>query len=173
MPSTDAPKPARKKRPWWASLIKALCGVIVVVGGCFIFLFGGLFAELWMRSGPGPFERKNMEAIVEQVRLTQMKPGEEKDFKLDHLSDPKSLHPFRAPCYGNDVGHVWARMSSEGWLTVVIETNDMGHAGSFGFAYSDLPLADSHGRHLNVPGMLNEPRKKIDEHWWEVQYSLG
>lgn len=69
----------------------------------------------------------------------------------------------------------------DGNLTVVIETRDLGHAGEYGFAYSDRPLSpepfDGGGSWLriDVPGDLNMvmPEMKIDGHWWKVECNLN
>lgn len=148
----------------------------------------------------GPFNRKNLEAIVAEVRARRLTPGESADLRLDDIYKPRSLHLRKKDegverCQGK--GNVWASMTTAGKLKVVIETSDQGHAGEFGFAYSDEPLslipdqsppdpfADSPSAerrpstalecyHLGVPGRLDfsAPRLRIDRHWWEVYKGL-
>jgi hypothetical protein len=74
---------------------------------------------------------------------------------------------------------VW-RGAAEGALQVVIETVDDGHAGEYGFAYSDVPLEsqpmeDAPRWHtLALPGTLRitRPGDRIDAHWWKDRYNL-
>lgn len=133
----------------------------------------------------GRFDRPLFEAIVAQVRQAGLKPGTQQEFILEPLSDPKSLHPR-----GEDeaskwparkgADRVWAQVSAKGELKVVIETRNLGHAGAYGFAYSDTTLSpapmDGEGNwyRIDVPGHLYivVPKMKIDGHWWEVLNNL-
>ena len=70
-------------------------------------------------------------------------------------------------------------MTAAGKLKVVIETRDLGHAGEYGFAYSEVPLITSPCRaiwlELDLPGHLTiaQPSMKIDDNWWEVLNNLN
>ncbi len=61
---------------------------------------------------------------------------------------------------------------------MVIETRDNGHAGEYGFAFSDVPLTkepfmdSSNWYRVDVPGHLYLVGEQIDEHWWSVLYNL-
>ncbi|HSI11015.1 MAG TPA: hypothetical protein VK961_03175 [Chthoniobacter sp.] len=145
----------------------------------------GLLSVIFQQN-PGRFDRPQFEAIVAQVRQAGMKPGTEQQFFLTDFSDPKSLRPLSEGeamklFSGKGAGHVWAQLSPQGSLKVVIETRDLGHAGEYGFAYSDTALSptpmDGGGNwyQVEVPGYLNivEPRMKIDEHWWKVLNNLN
>jgi len=135
------------------------------------------------KQNSGRFDRKSLGGLVEQVRLMRLMPGEQKEFRVDTLSDPKSIRPLKSGTIVDGeqgVGHVWAEVSRDGKLKVVIETRNLGHAGEYGFAYSDvalLPEPFGTGRDwfsINVPGHLNlvQPSMKVDEHWWKVVYNL-
>jgi hypothetical protein len=71
-------------------------------------------------------------------------------------------------------------MTADSKLKVVVETRDLGHAGEYGFAYSEVPLAagppggGSNWSELDLPGRLKlvQPDMKIDDNWWQVCYNL-
>lgn len=54
----------------------------------------------------------------------------------------------------------------------------MGHAGEYGFAYSEVPLMpvplDANWSTVDVPGRLTivGSDAQIDEHWWAVLNNL-
>ena len=112
-----------------------------------------------LRQKPGSFDRKHFEAVVAQVRSMSPAAGEEARFRLDDPSDPASLgmlKPNETFARGEGASNLWGRVSPTGELKVVIETRDLGHAGGYGFAYSDVPLSPkSFGGDwffLDVPG---------------------
>src|SRR5689334_13882749 len=86
-------------------------GVLVLIAyGGYLFLKNTPFG-LFLHQNPGPFDRKRFEAIVQEVRAVKMKPGEEKELRLDNLSDPKSLRllkPEEEFHIGQLAGSVWA-----------------------------------------------------------------
>ncbi|MBK9258680.1 MAG: hypothetical protein IPM54_02465 [Polyangiaceae bacterium] len=133
------------------------------------------------RQNPGFFHRKHFEAVVARVRSMAPAPGQEARFRLDDPSEPTSLR-FVAPAEefarGAGSGTVWAAVTPDGKLKVVIETRDLGHAGEYGFAYSDVPLSPQPfggaWSTIDVPGHINlvKPDMNIDEHWWKVLYNL-
>ena len=138
--------------------------------------------ELIKNQNAGEFKRNHFEDVVEQVRLMTPNETEEIYLRLDDLSDPKTVrNATRSEMYirGGGAGNIWATKSRSGVLKVVIQTKDLGHAGEYGFAYSDVPLTlQPFGEHwftLDLPGRINivDPKMKIDEHWWEVLYNLG
>ena len=160
----------------------------VVVGlGCLVALTVLLVVLLFtplgffvLQQGAGTFDKPRFEAVVQEVRQRALKPGASIELRLDDIHDPKSLRVRKANEVfdrGQGVGNVWATVTADGKLKVVIETRDLGHAGQYGFAYSDAPLTptpSSWGKdvfELDVPGDLQAPAKKIDDHWWEV-YNL-
>ena len=165
-----------------ATRIKIICSVAILLlalGAAAVFISSPLGHAL--RQNPGSFDRERFEAVVAQVRSMSLVPGEETQLRLDDPSDPMSLRMLKPNEYfarGQGAGSVWASVTPDGELKVVIETRDAGHAGEYGFAYSDVPLSpqpfgggwDS----LDVPGRIHlvQPKMKIDDHWWEVLYNL-
>jgi hypothetical protein len=134
-----------------------------------------------LRQNPGGFDRARLEAVVEMVRTLDLKPGEVRALRLDDPADPSSLRtspPGEQFARGRGAGNVWAEKTAAGGLKVVVETRDLGHAGEYGFAYTDAPLAltplAEGWSTVDVPGHMNivRPSMQIDEHWWEVVYNL-
>ncbi len=161
------------------------CVIIVLVAVAYFLLACtpvGMITIVF-KQNPGRFDRQSLEAIVAQVRLAELKPGELREFVVDRAKDPKSLQAFQPDqslSRGHGAGHVWAQMSVDNKLKVVIETRDLGHAGEYGFAYSDVPLlpapSGSSGDWytIDVPSHLTlvTPAMKINDHWWKVAYNL-
>jgi len=152
--------------------------LLAVVAGA-LFLFTPLGNAL--RGKRGGFDRGHFEAVVTQVRSMSLAAGEEVQLRLDDPSDPTSLRflkPGETFHRGQGAGNVWARLTPDGELTVVIETKDRGHAGEYGFAYSDVPLTPQPfgggWLMIDVPGHINivQPKMKIDDHWWKVLNNL-
>jgi hypothetical protein len=163
------------------SRILITAGIVTLIGyGGYVFFKHTPFG-LFLDQNPGPFDRERFQAIVQEVRAIGLKPGEEKELRLDNLSNPKSLRALKAEEQfhrGQGAGSVWAAMTEDGKLKVVVETKDLGHAGEYGFAYSDTRLSpEPFGEgwlSLNVPGHLKlvQPKMQLDDHWWEVLYNL-
>ena len=140
-------------------------------------------APIWsMDQNPGTFKRKTFAAIVDKVREVTPTETEEIRFYLEDLSSPESLRSLDSEerfMRGEKAGLVWASKSSSGDLKVVIQTKDLGHAGEYGFAYSDTPLNltsfEKPWFFIDVPGRLNivTPKMQIDKNWWKVVYNLG
>jgi hypothetical protein len=111
----------------------------------------------------------------------ELEPDRDHALRIDDLTKPQSirfLKPEEAFRRGQNAGNVWARRSSNGKLSVVIETRDLGHAGEYGFAYSDVALSPrpfgASWLEIDVPGPLSLvlPNMKIDDNWWKVVYNL-
>jgi hypothetical protein len=170
--------------------LSRIAGVLTTLWILALIAYGGYVVltnsplGLFLDQNPGPFDRERFEAIVQEVRALKVKPGEEKELRLDDLSDPKSLRVLKSDeefykfRLGRRAGNVWATMTPERKLKVVIETRDLRHAGEYGFAYSEAvlspePFGESWFR-LDVPGRLKqvEPKRQIDDHWWEVKNGL-
>jgi hypothetical protein len=134
------------------------------------------------QQNPGPFDRDYFESVVKHVRARGLKPGEKKGFSVDDLAkapSPDAIKLKRDFRSGPGAGTIWAEMTVEGKLKVVIMTRDLGHAGEYGFAYSEaplkpIPLGGGSWLRLDLPGHLNIvlPDMKIDENWWQVIYNL-
>jgi hypothetical protein len=158
-------------------MILAVC--VIALAAMLIFTPLG-FLLVRVDQNPGPFNRKDLETVVEEIRIMGLKPNSETELRLDTLSDPKSLRPLKKAEHfyaGQGAGRVWAEASPDGKLKVAIETRDLGHAGYYGFAYSDVPLSPQRDNggwfSIAVPGPLTsvQPSMKIDEHWWKVETS--
>lgn len=156
----------------------SLCVLTLGLGIGVLIRFSPLYITL--RQNPGWFHQAHYEAVVAQVRSMHLEAGIETALRLDDPADPKSLRkvkPDESFRRGAGVGNVWA-ISKNGKLKVVIETQDLGHAGEYGFAYSDEVLSlQPFGEHwytLDVPGKINivQLDMKIDDHWWKVAYNL-
>ncbi len=155
-----------------------LCLLTLGLGVGVLIRFSPLYITL--RQNPGWFHQAHYEAVVAQVRSMQLEAGIETALRLDDPSDPKSLRkvkPDESFSRGAGEGNVWAILQ-DGKLRVVIETQDLGHAGEYGFAYSDEVLSPQpfgeQWHTLDVPGKINivQPDMKIDDHWWKVAYNL-
>jgi hypothetical protein len=156
-------------------------GIVVLLAVGVYLLVTFTPVGIWSQQNAGPFDRERFMEIVAHVRLMGIAPDEEKELQLADVSKPDSLRalaPNTTLARGQGAGRVWARVSADGKLTVVIETRDLGHAGEYGFAYSDVALSPKpFGKDwftIDVPGHLNIvlPEMKIDEHWWRVLYNL-
>jgi hypothetical protein len=157
----------------------ACVGLLLALGVGALIVYSPLGISL--RQNPGSFEREHFSAVVARVRSLALPPGKEALLRLDDLSDPASLRMLEADeCFerGRNAGNVWAGVAPDGLLKVVIETRDLGHAGEYGFAYSDVSLSarpfEGDWFTIDVPGRINLvlPRMKIDDHWWQVVYNL-
>jgi hypothetical protein len=158
--------------------VKTLAVALVALVGLGALVVGVLVR--YVLPALGGFDRRRFEAVVEEIRRRPLRPGEEAALRLDPKA-PGSVHLVEAEeelVRGGGAGRVWAARSKEGHLKVVIETRDLGHAGEYGYAYSDAPLKlaplDANWSTVDVPGRLNivGPDARIDEHWWAVLYNL-
>lgn len=126
-----------------------------------------------------PFEQNRLQALVEAVEAMGVKSGEEEiEMRFDRMDDPQSLR-LRRPGpsdyipRGQEAGNVWASRDSNGNLTVIILTKDFGHAGQFGYAYSEIPPQEfGEGEPLEFGELPNlrctTTDWKVAENWWQV-----
>lgn len=162
------------KRALLGCAVVLLVAGIARVTGC---ADGALSAVYQAAAG---FDRAYLEAIVAEVRRRPFPAGQEATFRLADPSDPRTLRAADGEELrrGGGAGLVWARRTAEGKLQVTIETRDLGHAGEYGFAYSELTLGltqlpgDGSWQQTDVPGRLTILGKRIDERWVEVLYNL-
>jgi hypothetical protein len=157
----------------------ALCVVALGFVGAFLTdRMAVLNLYLAFNQNPGWFHRARYEAIVDEVRKQPMTPGADYDFRVDSLSQPSTLHltrPNEITGRGQGVGNVSAMLTPAGKLRVVIETQDLGHAGEYGFAYfedeiTQVSYTDTADR-LAGP-MLWFFDGGIDDHWCRAVYNL-
>ncbi len=150
-----------------------LAGVcVLLVAGCGVLATYTSFdlglITLPFKQNAGRFDRKLMESIVEKVRHSKLEPDTQATFSLDPITGAISPTKRELDLYGS---YVSAVVSPSGRLKVVIVTRNLGHAGSYGFAFSDDPWAPSPWEHgiyyLDVPFHVDmtRPSMKIDDHW--------
>jgi len=139
------------------------------------------FADLicFVPRDAGPFHRAEMESLVVQVRSQKFEG--KKGFIWTEQSGVATLlpKPQTGAAYIFESRWVEAERGADQHLKVVIVTDDEGHAGTYGFAFSDVPLPptpdenypeDKSRLQLDVPSPVcfSYPRMQIDAHWWEV-----
>jgi hypothetical protein len=156
-------------------------GIVAVVLGIYYYKELCMLIYIGRHQGPGKFDRSKYEAIVRNVKAFEMKAGEKKLFKLNNFEDPNSIQalPGNIDKHGTyGPGLIWAEKTNKGLYKIVIRTRDLGHAGEYGFAYSDTLLtATSIGNGwstIPVPGHINlvTSDMKIDDNWWKVVFNL-
>lgn len=169
-----------EKRRLRRKVVLVLAGLGISLLGALLFV-GSRIGWIPFLQNPGSFDRERFERVVDQVRRSGLAPGETREFRLDDPREPTSLRPCReGETFGRGLGagSVWGERTREGKLKVVIETRDLGHAGEYGFAFSEEPLepkpCGGGWSTLDVPGHLNLvlPDMKIDGSWWRVLYNL-
>jgi hypothetical protein len=131
--------------------------------------------------GHDRFDRKQLQAIVDHARQLNIEPEKDVEMRIDEIENPKALRylrPGESFRIGQGRGNVWIRVSKAGHLKCVIETSDQGHAGEYGFAFSDDPWVlreyehDNNWHTVDVPGhqlFLTLPNMKIDQNWIAVE----
>ena len=141
----------RKTLKTLAIALAVLVGLGALVVGAFV---------LYLRPTAGRFDRRRFEAVVEEARRRPIRAGGAVALRLDPNA-PDSVHLIEAEeelVGGGGAGRIWATRTEEGHLKVVIETRDMGHAGEYGFAYSEVPLMpvplDANWSTVVLPGRL-------------------
>jgi hypothetical protein len=147
---------------------------LTIVCVCLVAVAAGV-RSAWLFLGG--FDRSRFEAIVEEARSRSIAPGETVALRV-HPGSSHLVETDSTLTRGAGRGRVWASRTKEGHLKVVIETNDLGHAGQYGFAYSDVALApepmDTNWSTIDVPSQLRivDADGRIDEHWWRVLNNL-
>ncbi|HUU69073.1 MAG TPA: hypothetical protein VM186_06085 [Planctomycetota bacterium] len=163
----------------WAKVLLIVACVLLAAGYYAVnYTWVGMLTIVFQQN-PGRFHRERFEQVVEQVRLSGLKSGETRTFVLEDMTDPKSLRPPREGELWYRPGAVWGELTADGKLKVVIQTRALGHAGRYGFAYSEAPLSlrsygGSRWQYLDLPCDLNLalPSMKIDEKWWKMLNNL-
>ncbi len=165
------------RTPIYWSIIGGVAGGVCAAALVFI----ALPHILGIPSNAGSFDRAKMENLVAQVR--NKKFSGDRQFYWTAVSGTTALST-EAPADPN----LWAERIDDQDLKVVIWTKNGGHASfSYGFAYSDVPLAPdgipkdspvfftsgpneviAHSATLPFgdPGLHSI--RRIDAHWWEV-----
>jgi hypothetical protein len=164
----------RNKMRWWLNaltLTAVAVGFFVCLPAIVFYLY--FVVSIGMEQNPGPFDRPRLEHIVQQVRQQDFEG--EQTFVLDAAGNLKKLQD---DAYGSgypSLPTIYASRASDGTLRVTIVTVDLGHAGMYGFLYSDriLRLEPDSNTHnlviLDVPGLNPTTfEEEIDDHWWKV-----
>jgi len=114
--------------------------------------------------GAGKFDRDRCERIVAQVRARGITPGHPTWFRVNDDLDAATLAPMPDMAHGRGDGRgiVRASVTADHKLAVSIETRDDGHAGEYGFLYTDpgIPDADLEGTRLD-----SQREDRIDDRW--------
>jgi hypothetical protein len=106
------------------------------------------------------------------VRTRVTEAGRLYEFRLDTRLDPQSLSlvtPHAQRTRGDGRGLVRASMNATRALVVSIETRDDGHAGEYGFMYTD-PGGDSGD--LERVRRDSQHEEHIDARWVRWKYDL-
>ena len=114
--------------------------------------------------GAGKFDRERCERIVAQVRARNIAPGHSTWFRVSDDLDATTLAamPEQAHGRGDGRGIVRAYLSADRKLAVSIETRDEGHAGEYGFLYTDPGMA---GADLEGTRLDSQSEERIDDRW--------
>lgn len=120
--------------------------------------------------GSEPFERAQLEAVVDAVRPRVTEPNKLYTWKLAESLDPATLGPDPAVHgRGDGRGLVRAEMDDAHHLAVSIETVDQGHAGESGFMYTDPGFADAD---LEAVQRDSQHETRIDDRWVRWVFDL-
>jgi hypothetical protein len=155
-----------KKRKWTIGCLGGVAALLVLGVGIGVYVLKPF-------GGPGPFQQSDLEPVIALIREEKLEPGRVHRFRLDDELSPKSLRRLKGDeriMRGQGRGLVWAEVKPEGELRVAIETVDRGHAGEWGFLYSDGPVTtadiDELGREWHL-------ESEITTNWWIIHYDLG
>lgn len=118
-----------------------------------------------------PFPRAELQAVVAAVRSQNLKPGQLYRFRLNEELSAESLRPLKQRVLrGRGRGLVWAEITENGTLKVIIETQDNGHFGEEGYLFSDTFVSTSDVQELGREWIV---QRQLSPHWWVVFYNLG
>lgn len=155
-----------------------ICGAVVllILLVCAATPAGQLLVLSLFEDRRGPFDKPRFEAVVKEVQRRGLKPGERLKLHLDRMDDPGSLRPQRTEDRdrGAGSGNVFAIRKPGGELIVVIETKDLGHAGEYGYAYSEThPAHQGYNNLFRLDAEENlsctDPDWEVERNWWKVQ----
>lgn len=125
---------------------------------------------------PGVDDHARYEGIVAKIRGLELRAGERKEFRLDRPADATTLRldaESPPPPRGQGAGTVWAEKDEQGHLLIAVETIDNGHAGEFGYLYTDRGVPMSRGQSTDGPGREWTLDCELGGGWWSVSYRLG
>lgn len=179
--------PYWSQRTWLGTILRSRTVIIVAV---FMALVGVLMTpighmpisliKLIWQSGAGPFDRPALVALIEKAKSLHLPHGEVVLLRWNDLYHPDSLHvvtissPMTPMKDKRDYyPNMRVRVIDDAHMQVNITTNEMGHAGAYGFAYSDelLPASTSEfssGQIIYIVDGQEFVKRQIDDHWWEI-----
>ena len=161
-------------------LKNAGCGfaAIVLLGAAIVLL---LLLSSWA-SMPGRTDfmlhEGRYQAIIQAVEAQGIRMGEQREFFLRDPSSPASLQavdPNETVDRGTGTGTVWIRRTGKSAYIVSILVADLGHAGLYGYLYSDVPLSvisDDSDATINAPGPMQQVQMQLNERWWVIYNDL-
>jgi hypothetical protein len=118
------------------------------------------------------------QAIFQAAAAQGIRMGEQREFFLNDPSSPESLQavdPNETADCGTGTGTVWIRRTGKNAYIVSILVADLGHAGLYGYLYSDVPLSvisDDSDATINAPGPMRQVQMQLNEHWWVIYNDL-
>lgn len=114
------------------------------------------------------YEISKLELIVDLVKKTNTNTNEVKYYRVDDLLNPKSISPLENKWIGRgeSSGLVVVERTNQG-LKVIIITEDQGHAGIYGYLYSESD------KPVSIEQTIYRVGKKVKSKWWKVYYDLG
>jgi hypothetical protein len=197
--AADAAASARTPIHW------KIAGCIAGVASMTALFFSAVSQILEIPSDAGQFDRVQMEALVGQVRSQNF--SGDREFHWSEVSGTMQLFSGTDDLHWTAVSgtaafsngaaaglpNLWAERTGDQNLKVIIWTKTGGHASfSYGFAYSDVPLAADGSPKDSLIFFTSGPnsviahpatpafdvaglhlRNRIDAHWWEVYDGSG
>ncbi|MCP4438615.1 MAG: hypothetical protein GY810_06685 [Aureispira sp.] len=115
---------------------------------------------------------KQYDDIVSKIKSFSIPENSTQRYRITDFGDIETLEAIADDVSfprGQGAGTVWAHRTTNN-LIVYIETKDQGHAGEFGYAYSEngersgWPTEDF-VRYWSID-------KQVSENWWRVSYRL-
>ncbi len=122
--------------------------------------------------GAGRFDRDRMDAVVTRVRPMLVVPDHMYRFRLDDDLDPATLAPVaEGAILGRGDGRGLIRAAADGLhrIAVSIETRDDGHAGEYGFMFTDDRVGDGV---LELVERDSQHEEREATHWVRWHYDM-
>lgn len=117
-------------------------------------------------------DAKNYDNIIAEIKKMELPLGKLVKYRIETFSDISTIYKPSANFFserGKGEGNICVLKTKEN-LLIFIETDDHGHAGEYGVAYSEngqTPVwNDDDGEFWTVD-------EKINGHWWKISFRLG
>ena len=113
--------------------------------------------------------------IVAKIKKENMAPGNIYRFKVGKLWDVDTIKRINENNLGNQAGEIWGQRTKEGFYKISIIKKDRGHAGLYGYLYSELEIQKQEDPYIKIitPGPLHQLKAKINKNWWFVYSNLN